>query len=98
MAEHTPGLWLARKGIDPVWVIGPVDVEEGPYIIAQTVGGNDEANAHFIAAAPQMLEALEAILETSRLANAEATGIMTQVTATIGMTAQTAIKAARGEP
>lgn len=41
---------------DPSWFIRTEKM-----IVAQTVGGNDEANANLIAAAPDLLAALEQI-------------------------------------
>lgn len=63
MTKFTPGPWsLWRKG-DPSQVIAA-----GRVFVAQTVGGNDQANAHLIAAAPDLYEALESIqAEATRL-------------------------------
>ena len=57
MSEHTPGPWKAKPAIDPQWVIETKDT-----FVCQTLGGNDEPNAHLIAAAPDLLEACEAML------------------------------------
>lgn len=60
MAEHTPGPWKVGRPMNPPQqVIGPVDPNQKPAFLALTCGGNDEANAQLIAAAPDMLAALE---------------------------------------
>lgn len=58
MPEHTPGLWTARNMGEVNWII---EAPEGsvPGILAQTVGGNDEANAHMLAASTALYEALK---------------------------------------
>ncbi len=53
MSKHTPGPWSLWGKANPSQVIS---YEHG--FIAQTVGGNDEANARLISAAPELLEAL----------------------------------------
>lgn len=54
MSKHTPGPWTTWGKADPSQIIASKDG-----FVAQTVGGNDEANARLIAAAPELLEALE---------------------------------------
>ncbi len=54
--EHTPGPWEAEGGAsdapDPRWQIFTESL-----ILAVTCGGNDQANARLIAAAPELLDA-----------------------------------------
>lgn len=57
-SKHTPGSWTLWGRADPSQVIAS---ESG--FVAQTVGGNDEANARLIAAAPELLQALTAVVE-----------------------------------
>lgn len=52
MSGHTPGPWHLWGRAEPSQVIGC----NGGFV-AQTVGGNDEANARLISAAPELLEA-----------------------------------------
>jgi hypothetical protein len=54
MSKHTPGPWRLWGSADPSQVISAADC-----FVAQTVGGNDKANARLIAAAPELLEALQ---------------------------------------
>ena len=53
--QHTPGPWIARMMISGNWTI---DEDARGLPIARTL---DEANARLIAAAPLMLEALQAL-------------------------------------
>lgn len=55
-AKHTPGPWFAGTG----W-IGAGHVKDGHVVcrLPNFPYGNSEANANLIAAAPEMLEALE---------------------------------------
>lgn len=59
--KYTPGPWEARPETNST---GNYSIEtiRGPVYIAQTIGGLDseQANAHLLAAAPDLLEALEA--------------------------------------
>lgn len=66
-AKHTPGPWEVRKypEMPNRCVIGSV-LGSGGQGIAHTVGlgkGTDEANAQLMAAAPELLEALEACVK-----------------------------------
>src|SRR5690348_10106594 len=63
VAKHTPGPWQEACDIETgAWyVIDSQDMGDGTCIIARC-GHNAEANARLIAAAPQLLEAAEAIL------------------------------------
>lgn len=70
MNKHTPGPWNATK-INPV--TGDIDdcylyVEPGIAVIERKVKGRDQydaANARLIAAAPDLLEALEALADSA---------------------------------
>jgi hypothetical protein len=70
MSEHTPGPWLAARN-QSYWEIIPKNKRENdPFAIGDVCpsdpenpdSGLQEANARLIAAAPEMLEALEAAL------------------------------------
>ena len=51
--QHTPGPWILWGNAEPSQVISADGV-----FVAQTLGGNDEANARLISAAPDLLVAL----------------------------------------
>lgn len=59
MSPHTPGPWQAqrRAGSDYGY---EVVADRKRRIIAETICGEHDANAHLIAAAPELLEALKA--------------------------------------
>lgn len=59
--QHTPGPWNARPtaSLGPQWVVYPE--ADGPDIAIIYDHGNTEANAHLIAAAPELLEACRRI-------------------------------------
>jgi hypothetical protein len=71
MNKHTPGPWRAqpREGFEGEWEV--VSTCETEWLIAAAAphidGDPDEANAHLIAAAPELLEALEAVLYWAEL-------------------------------
>lgn len=79
-AKHTPGPWVADYDIYPVMVcsqsqrrptydeIGNVDGEAIEFV-ANT--GDNKANARLIAAAPELLEALQAMLAVKTEIDAE---------------------------
>lgn len=63
MSKHTPGPWTfrrARSGEHRWWIEGPGG-DEKPWYIAETAGRGqeNEANARLIAAAPELLAALQ---------------------------------------
>lgn len=69
MSEHTPGPWIAVRGL-AYWEVKPEQKDGGhklPFQIADTCSsdpedpdrGLQEANAHLIAAAPELLTGLE---------------------------------------
>lgn len=62
----TPGPWTARQWEGPAWIVlAPKGVSPG--ILAQTVGGNDEANARLIAATPDLLASLLELVDRRAL-------------------------------
>jgi hypothetical protein len=68
MAGHTPGPWNVGKGQWPhafSWVITSADMPNpgSPLAILQDFDDAAEADARLIAAAPEMYEALKAIVE-----------------------------------
>jgi hypothetical protein len=69
MSKHTPGPWVARRNV-AFWEINPVNIlDKGPYTVGDVCasdperpdGGLQEANAKLIAAAPDLLDALQRI-------------------------------------
>lgn len=71
-AKHTPGPWRATLVNDTGWAVGP-NTADGPDYVADvhmlTTGRSDEdsaANARLIAAAPELLDALRALVSTER--------------------------------
>lgn len=61
--SFTKGPWKRQPASNLNPSVG-IFAEHGPFV-AQTVGGNDEANAHLIAAAPELLEALKSLTEAA---------------------------------
>jgi hypothetical protein len=64
MNTHTPGPWKIEENLDQ----GNIDIRSDDiyrFYIAEVWGGMDahKANAHLIAAAPDLLEALEALVK-----------------------------------
>jgi len=61
--RHSPGTWHVLK--NDGWHSSPIHIEneEGPVAVASPIGGVDEqrSNAKLIAAAPDMLNALQAM-------------------------------------
>ena len=66
--KHTPGPWTVLPGIhtDGAIGIGPELDTIGPHAQVNYTGGESEANAALIAAAPAMLEALEQLVRWIR--------------------------------
>lgn len=73
MSDYTPGPWIAVRGL-AYWEVKPEQKDGGrklPFQIADTCSsdpedpdrGLQEANARLIAAAPDLLEALEEIVK-----------------------------------
>jgi len=61
--QHTPGPWTVMDGVQDGGGIGigpELDGWGGPHALVTFTGGESEANARLIAAAPDMLEALRA--------------------------------------
>lgn len=85
---HTPGPWFYSRNGNPIYITGNWDKVAGTYAdvaeIAQQEQSEAQANARLIAAAPDMLAALKAILDetggmggpftAARAAIAKATG------------------------
>lgn len=75
MSKHTPGPWATKevndKGAHVLWVM-PIKAN-GHYVAEVGVNSPDaQANARLIAAAPDLLEALEhALAELEQTANSE---------------------------
>lgn len=73
MASHTPGPWRADTDVhgrkDIVAYIRPREsgflaaVVERNDLMDKTMGGSSEANARLIAAAPELLEALQTLID-----------------------------------
>ena len=88
MAEHTPGPWQVNAGCD--WVI---ESQDGVSVSSvYTPAGQREvrqANARFIAAAPEMLEELESML-SEHCGNHECDDVVHDL-------ARTALAKAKGE-
>lgn len=66
MSEHTPGPWIVKERVAGFDILAPKSV----YAVANDPGGDfgvieDLEDARLIAAAPDLLEALENLLETS---------------------------------
>jgi hypothetical protein len=72
MTTHTPGPWHVGYYLDG-WAVFP-DSDPGHAVTRMQNRPGDEANARLIAAAPDMLEALEAILKAHALIVEEAAG------------------------
>lgn len=86
MTKYTPGPWIAYDFAADWWVANPED-DSGPMLRVGSDHDRREANARLIAAAPELLEALELLLreeergtvceidrQTARTAIAKATG------------------------
>lgn len=65
MTQHTAGPWTIRNG-NPTIIDGPHETAPHTYTLAETFGykAQREANARLIAAAPDLLAALKAILDS----------------------------------
>jgi hypothetical protein len=63
--KHTPGPWSTEVTEDSIFVVPQVNDHDYVALIDKrwdtSIEGTHEANAHLIAAAPEMLETLEAI-------------------------------------
>jgi len=90
MSKHTPGPWKTTHSAMSGYRVSD---STGWGVAVVLKDANDEANAHLIAAAPQMLEALEKIAEIGRQ-NGDATR---QHAVSCFLIAEAAIKAAKGE-
>ncbi|HCF2412865.1 TPA: hypothetical protein NIA64_003513 [Pseudomonas aeruginosa] len=66
--KHTPGPWMIERYADGlIQIVGNVrvvsDDEEYVTTVVEALNPDDEADAHLIAAAPELLEALQGMLE-----------------------------------
>jgi len=68
--KHTPGPWQVASSMCPYRVIAAVEEPFGVVVVCDTANNaktrtpENAANANLIAAAPEMYEALKAILDT----------------------------------
>ena len=84
MSNHNPGPWYARKG----GVISPVAHPGVTIALVRSSWkeGRQDANAKIIAAAPEMLEALQMLIETlpklylSELQRTQVEGVISKAT------------------
>lgn len=69
MSTHTPGPWIARKPDSPLHVLISANGEDtdgsrnGGVYVARSQGPDAVANSHLIAAAPDLLQIAERILD-----------------------------------
>ncbi|HGP1135696.1 TPA: hypothetical protein ACLF0I_003535 [Pseudomonas aeruginosa] len=68
MRKHTPGPWEIERYSDGlIQIVGDVrivsDDEENVTTVVEAVARGDEANARLIAAAPELLEALQVCIQ-----------------------------------
>ena|SRR5687767_4766558 len=64
---HTPGEWVSRQDTSRGYVVIALDMVstyDSRQKIICVIPEGDESNAHLIAAAPDLLEALETLIET----------------------------------
>src|SRR3990167_403230 len=99
-ARHTPGPWQNSDGT--IYAQGGAHVATvHPSAMRVTIEreAHDRANAALIAAAPELLEALEALLEGAGFENGEAPPILRELSAPITRwrAAYAAVAKARGE-
>ena len=87
MYDVEPNEWTRQ-----VWT----DESHGSVLIATTAGVNKNANALLIATAPEMLEALEGVLELA-LEDARAAGMGTRDLPAWALPVEASIRKARGE-
>ncbi len=62
-AQHTPGPWMVEPDEDGLFLVVD-ESREMDYIYIDQQQDNREANARLIAAAPEMLAALEVVVES----------------------------------
>lgn len=66
MSNHTPGPWFAQRAIKDGWYIVARDARQmvvHTHDTEEEYGPIDDADARLIAAAPELLEALENLLK-----------------------------------
>ena len=91
MSKHTPGPWAYENYRGTVHVF--IDNEGGTPSICKLVGNDKDANARLIAAAPDLLEALEYYVE--KVADLSRYGVMIETS--LREKAEAAIAKAKGE-
>lgn len=66
--SHTPGPWIDGHNVshEPTVRSSQPDADNGGFIVATCHGPNARDNARLIAAAPELLQALEELLFASR--------------------------------
>lgn len=64
--QHTPGTWVIYKVDDSTLVLVLDDQGKPSKKICRCGGISEEANARLIAAAPELLQALEALIEIGK--------------------------------
>lgn len=62
MSKHTPGKWTTRKGLTAGREVVSLDAPKTKQVIARCGGPDRNENSDLIAAAPDLLEALELIV------------------------------------
>ncbi|HBP5172575.1 hypothetical protein [Pseudomonas aeruginosa] len=76
MSKYTPGPWEIERYSDGlIQIVGNArivsDDEEIVTTVVEAVARGDEANARLIAAAPELLEALQAVIDYGSMTGAE---------------------------
>ena len=109
MSKHTPGPWIVTDDVNAHVIRGAKSPHEGNGItfafrdyVCSIWGGYHEANAHLIAAAPAMLEALEELLASDRadqnaIVGRDVDGHPLKAAGVARMNARAVIRAAKGE-
>lgn len=64
-AKHTPGPWTTGPHYtnEAIYIQQPCETSNGGWLVATVWGEDKEANARLIAAAPELLAALEAMVK-----------------------------------
>lgn len=73
MTKHTPGPWTIGRnqaGHNAIWAMNALPIAQIHYVV-----GDGDANARLIAAAPELLEALNYVLEQSKWGASTATDV-----------------------
>lgn len=104
--KHTAGPWRYEAHLQDIsWLVGP-DAPLGPIgpqgteltgIHVAAIAKDSEANARLIAAAPDLLEALEGLVEDVERTRSDFWGLPTQVRNSSVAKAEAAISKAKGD-